>query len=65
VQQYEYQRVDLPRHVGRDEARELLSLHAEFGEWELARHRIYPDGRRLVMLRRPRRRGPRPRQDQA
>ena len=52
---YEYQRVALPRHVGREAAREILTLHAEFGEWELARHRLYPDGRRLVTLRRPRR----------
>jgi hypothetical protein len=52
---YEYQRVTLPRHVGRDAAREILTLHAEFGEWELARLRLYPDGHRIVTLRRPRR----------
>jgi hypothetical protein len=57
VPAYEYQRVALPRHVGREAAREILALHAEYGEWELARHRLYPDGRRLVTLRRPRRRG--------
>jgi hypothetical protein len=56
VQRYEYQRVALPRHVGRDAAQEILKLHAEFGEWELARLRLYPDGQRLVTLRRPRRR---------
>ena len=52
---YEYQRLSLPRHLGRDEAREILKLHAEFGEWELAKLRLYPDGHRLVTLRRPRR----------
>lgn len=52
---YEYQRVTLPRTVSRDSAREILRLHAEFGEWELARLRLYPDGQRLVTLRRPRR----------
>ena len=52
---YEYQRMTLPRTVSRDGAREILTLHAEFGEWELARLRLYPDGRRLVTLRRPRR----------
>jgi hypothetical protein len=54
---YEYQKVSLPRTVGRDAAREILKLHAEFGEWELARLRLYPDGQRLVTLRRPRRAG--------
>lgn len=53
---YEYQRVSLPQTVGRDAAVEILKLHAEFGEWELARTRLYPDGQRLVTLRRPRRR---------
>jgi len=52
---YEYQRVSLPRTVSRNAAQEILELHAEFGEWELARLRLYPDGQRLVTLRRPRR----------
>jgi hypothetical protein len=56
MERYEYQRVALPRHVGRDAAQEILRLHADFGEWELARLRLYPDGQRLVTLRRPRRR---------
>ncbi len=56
MQRYEYQRLTLPRHVGRDAAREILKLHAEFEGWELARLRLYPDGHRLVTLRRPRRR---------
>lgn len=52
---YEYQRLRIPRGTGREAAREILKLHAEFGEWELARLRLYPDGMRLVTLRRPRR----------
>lgn len=51
---YEYQRVTIPRSVGRAEAQEILTLHAQFGEWELDRLRLYPDGLRLVTLRRPR-----------
>jgi hypothetical protein len=37
-----------------------LSLHAEFGGWELARVLRYVDGSRRVMLRRKRRKGPVP-----
>jgi len=29
-----------------------LTEVAEYGRWELDRHRIYPDGRRKVRLRR-------------
>ena len=57
MQPYEYRRVALPRSVGRDAAVEILKVHADFGEWELARTRLYPDGRRVLTLRRPRRRG--------
>jgi hypothetical protein len=31
-----------------------LALHAEFGDWELTRVRLYPDGTRKVILRRRR-----------
>ncbi|HTW20605.1 MAG TPA: DUF5703 family protein [Mycobacteriales bacterium] len=50
---YEYQRMDLPRHVSRNVARRLLTDAAEYGRWELARLRLYPDGRRRIVLRRP------------
>jgi hypothetical protein len=50
--EYEYQRIDLPRHVSRNVARRLLTDAAEYGRWELDRLRLYPDGRRKVVLRR-------------
>jgi hypothetical protein len=30
----------------------LLNDHAEYGHWELARLRLFPDGTRKVVLRR-------------
>ena len=32
--------------------REVLTIHAQYGDWELAKHRIWPDGRRRVTVRR-------------
>lgn len=49
---YEYRQFDLPRSASRDVARAALTEFAEYGRWELDRHRIYPDGRRMVRLRR-------------
>jgi hypothetical protein len=49
---YEYRRFWLPRTTSRSAARQLLTDHAEYGQWELARLRLYPDGRRHVTLRR-------------
>jgi hypothetical protein len=49
---YEYRELSLPRSVTRDTARSMLTEYAEYGRWELARVRIYPDGRRRVWLRR-------------
>lgn len=49
---WEYQRVWLPHDIGREGARVTLSIHASYGEWELMRSRVYPDGRRWVELRR-------------
>jgi hypothetical protein len=49
---YEYRQVSLPRTASRDVARAVLTEFAEYGRWELDRHRIYPDGRRSVRLRR-------------
>lgn len=57
---YDYQRVHLPADTDRETARTVLSLHAEYGAWELDRHRIWPDGRRQVLLRRRRTSGPQP-----
>jgi hypothetical protein len=49
---WEYREVSLPRGTGRDAARLALVEQAEVGRWELARLRLYPDGRRTVWLRR-------------
>jgi hypothetical protein len=50
--EYEYKRMDLPRGTTRNVARRLLTDAAEYGHWELDRLRLYPDGRRRVVLRR-------------
>lgn len=49
---YEYRAVPVARDTHRDQLRQMLSIHAEFGGWELAGHRIYPDGKRHVTVRR-------------
>jgi hypothetical protein len=52
VVEYEYQQIYLPRGTSRGAARRLLTEHAEYGRWELARLRLYADGSRRVWLRR-------------
>jgi hypothetical protein len=48
--EYSYRVVYLP--ASRDAARRILTDHAEHGDWELARLRLYPDGSRKATLRR-------------
>ena len=50
--EYAYMVVNLPRGTSREAARRILTDHAEHGEWELARLRLYADGSRKVTLRR-------------
>ena len=50
--EYEYRVLTLPRGTSRSEARQLLTEHAEYGKWELARVRLYIGGTRKVWLRR-------------
>jgi hypothetical protein len=50
--EYDYMVVHLPRGMTREAARRILTDHAEYGEWELARLRLYADGSRKVTLRR-------------
>jgi len=50
--EYEYRRLVLPRGTGRNAAQRLLTEAAEREHWELDRLRLYPDGRRNVVLRR-------------
>ena len=50
--EYSYLVLYLPREMPRDVARRLLTDHAEYGDWELARMRLNPDGSRKATLRR-------------
>jgi hypothetical protein len=50
--EYEVQQLEMSRTVSRGAVRRLLAEHAEYGGWELARLRRYPDGTRRVWLRR-------------
>ena len=50
--EYEFRVITLPPQVSRAEARQLLTEHAEYGRWELARVRLYAGGMRRVWLRR-------------
>ena len=52
VPTYEYRAVTVPHDADRTKTRELLTIHAEYGDWELSRHQIWPDGRRKVTVRR-------------
>jgi hypothetical protein len=49
---YEYRLLVVPRGTSRAEARRLLTEHAEYGHWEVARVRLYAGGARQVWLRR-------------
>ena len=57
---YEYQPVTIPRDADRHKTKDLLAIHAEFGDWELSRHLVWADGRREVTVRRRIRREPMP-----
>ncbi|RJK93848.1 DUF5703 family protein [Vallicoccus soli] len=50
--EYEYEQLWMPRGTTRGDARRVLTDRAEYGHWELARLRLYPDGSRRVWLRR-------------
>jgi hypothetical protein len=50
--EFTYMVVHLPRGTSREAARRILTDHAEYGAWELARLRLYADGSRKVTLRR-------------
>ena len=49
---YEYRAVEIPRDATREQTRELLLIHADFGDWELHAHALYPGGKRRVTVRR-------------
>jgi hypothetical protein len=50
--EYSYLVLYLPRGMPRDAARRVLTDHAEYGQWELARMRLNADGSRKATLRR-------------
>ncbi len=50
---YEYAPLRLPSNVDGVAATAQLSIQAEYSGWELARVRLFRDGTRQVMLRRP------------
>jgi hypothetical protein len=54
---WEYAPLRISADVGRLTAAAQLSLHAEYGGWELARVVRYMDGTRRVTLRRKRKHG--------
>ncbi len=49
---FEWRVVDIPRDMSRSDARALLTEHAEYGQWELARSVLFIGGARRVWLRR-------------
>ena len=57
--QWETREVSMPANTTRAEARTLLTEFAEYGQWELARSRVYLDGRRWALLRRRKMTNPR------
>jgi hypothetical protein len=50
--EYEIREITVPRDLSRSALVRLLTEQAEYGHWELARLRLYPDGHRRVWLRR-------------
>jgi hypothetical protein len=50
--EYSYMVLYMPRGMSRDAARRILTDHAEYGHWELARLRLNADGSRKATLRR-------------
>jgi len=52
MSEYSYLVLYLPRGTPRDVARRILTDHAEYGDWELARLRLNADGSRKATLRR-------------
>ena len=50
--EWEFRQLYLPRGTSRGAATRLLTEHAEYGHWELARLRLSADGSRRVTLRR-------------
>jgi hypothetical protein len=52
VADYEYRSLTLGPGVSPGHARDVLGIHAEYGDWELQRQAIYEGGLRKVTVRR-------------
>ena len=50
--QWETREITMSARTTRQEAKTVLTEYAEYGHWELARLRLYQDGRRWALLRR-------------
>ncbi len=50
--EYEYRLLVMPRGASRAEVRRVLTEHAEYGRWELARVIVMMNGSRRIWLRR-------------
>ncbi|GAA5163130.1 DUF5703 family protein [Ornithinimicrobium tianjinense] len=50
--EYEYRELTFPRDTQRSAVRQALTEHAEYGDWELVRVRLFWGGLRKVVLRR-------------
>jgi hypothetical protein len=50
--EYSYLVLNLPRGTSRDVVRRILTDHAEYGHWELAKLCLAADGSRKATLRR-------------
>jgi hypothetical protein len=50
--EYEYRLFTAPRNASRSEVRRVLTEHAEYGRWELARVQVLMNGSRRIWLRR-------------
>jgi hypothetical protein len=50
--EYEYRVLRVPPSTSRGDTRRMLTEHAEYGRWELARTRLFAGGERKVWLRR-------------
>jgi len=50
--EYSYLVLYISRETSRDVTRRILTDHAEYGQWELARMRLNADGSRKATLRR-------------
>lgn len=49
---YEYRAITIPAGSSTGHVRDILGIHAEYGDWELLRHAVFQGGVRKVTIRR-------------